>query len=156
MNKTVDRKERRLGLSFVDDSIILDVYLYQKDIVLTEWPAALIASNLDDKFGEEITDTLPAYEGNNNGFYVYSDCIVVLLGKNGEQAMGDYEIVLAENYFEKTDEHQFVSPNKQYQVFLECTYDDTSFKIYLTDVAPDTPTYNYFPVDELKAAFFKS
>ena len=92
------------------------------DVTYEEWPASVIAQLL----GSGVTDTLPAYTGENKGFQILNDSrgtAVLALVEDGTETAGVnayLEILATANYVEngkdKVNDTIYTSPNGQIDV----------------------------------------
>ncbi|MCR5505891.1 MAG: hypothetical protein K6F07_02750 [Bacilli bacterium] len=112
-----------------------------------EWPAADIANLL----GEDVTDTIPAYSGDNEGFILKNDngyyTVEVLLAEDAdiEQAIGSYITTLTDAQW--TDkEGIYYSPNDQIRVAV---YDFGNGRIVIN--FERNPLTKEFPLDRVNA-----
>ena len=110
------------------EAIGLTIYAYMTaadinpDTTYETWPASIVAQLL----GSEVTDVLPPYAGDNNGFQILNDsygtAVLVLVEDGTETAARDAykETLKAANFTENGvdgyGDQIFLSPNEQFEV----------------------------------------
>lgn len=110
------------------EAIGLTIYAYMTaadidpDTTYETWPASIVAQLL----GSEVTDVLPPYAGDNNGFQILNDsygtAVLVLVEDGTETAARDaYKETLkaagfSENGVDGFGDQIFLSPNEQFEV----------------------------------------
>ena len=110
------------------EAIGLTIYAYMTaadinpDTTYETWPASIVAQLL----GSEVTDVLPPYVGDNNGFQILNDsygtAVLVLVEDGSETAARDaYKETLkaagfSENGVDGYGDQIFLSPNEQFEV----------------------------------------
>ena len=131
--------------------VTITIYGMLGDLPAAEWPADEIA----DILGDDVTDVLPEYDGDNNGFYLLNDsygtAVQVLLEAGIEEDALEYYItVLTEDYGyeeygpDSYGDMQYISENGQ---ILVTPYIGTSGSITIA-----FKQYVLFPVDEVNDA----
>ena len=131
--------------------VTITIYGMLGDLPAAEWPADEIA----DILGDDVTDVLPEYDGDNNGFYLLNDsygtAVQVLLEAGIEEdALEYYVAVLTEEYGyeeygpDSYGDMQYISENGQ---ILVTPYIGTSGSITIA-----FKKYVLFPVDEVNDA----
>lgn len=143
------------GLAYIeiayDGYVTITIYGQMGDLPDDEWPADDIAELL----GDSVTDVLPEYDGDNNGFYLLNDdfgyAVQVLLESGIEEDALDYYIEILTDVAGYTEygldaygDMQYMSENGQ---ILVCPYIGTNGSITIA-----FKTYLLFPIDDVTDA----
>ena len=157
ITKPVEGEDQQYHLSLVYDeeneAIQLAVFLYPEALPYSAWPTDLVNENLANMF--DATDTLPAYEGEAEGFEVNGNVIDILVGEgNEEAAIAAYAKLLLDNgYVYHEDEFFYYSPNDQFRVSLNVEAAGV-VTVYVTDLPEVIPTFEAWP-SEVLADFYE-
>ena len=96
----------------------LVIYPFQDELPSTYWPTGRIV----DYLGEDVTDVVPEFTGENKGFTFLSDrwggySVVVKVEKGTEDAnVNSYKTLLTNSGWEPMTDRYYISPNKQIAV----------------------------------------
>ncbi len=127
LTKEIDDKIAKIDLSLATDVVIIHVYLFLQEKPVEAWPLDEIKACLGDEY---ITDVVPAYDGTKAiGYQVHeawflSEAYVEILVAEGDEdeVLQAYQSVLTTSGFtpyDKGEENEYLSPNKQLVIQLE-------------------------------------
>ena len=126
----------------------LEIYIRAYEKPTSVWPAESVAAAL----GEEVTDTLPAFEGECEGFNFLSDAygtaVMVTVGEgNEEAAITAYQATLTTAGYTFNEEDQYYHSAND-QIIVE-VYEGTSGSITIAFMA--NPHTSEFPLNKVNA-----
>ena len=139
VSKTQGDYINRFDLTYEQGALSIVFYLVSEHIPYTNWPSELVAK----LFPSFITDVIPAYTGENAGFKMQSNGVLVLLDEESEtdpnELVSAYITVLTTALFVlNEDSGNYTSPNSQFEVGVSLTGSGISITYTLLPIVNDS------------------